>query len=212
MIQKRISTSYTSDKAEGFDFTFEPLEDTIKVIKTESGYTIKYITRDNDPIDPRGNDHLGTMAFFHNRYDLGDKDHGIKCDDYKSWTEMEKALIQNHDAYMVIPVYMYDHSGITISAGGFSHIDSARWDWGQIGFIFISREKVLKEYNKLGKKTRDTVRGVLLAEIEEYDLYLTGEGYGVIAEMYNDDKVQIDDESVWGYLGIESAKECFEEV
>lgn len=211
MVKKHTATVYTSDKAEGFELTFEPVEDTIKVTKTDTGYTVKYATSDDDGIDPRDDDNRGIMAFFHSRYNLGDKDHGVNKDDYSSWGAMEKALVK-HGAYMVIPVFMYDHSGITIRAGhGFGDIDSAGWDWGQIGFIYVTKEKVLKEYKKLGKKTRDTVKKVLLGEIETYDLYLRGESYGIVSETYDNEKVQIDHDSCWGCLGIESVEEIMKE-
>ena len=39
-------------------------------------------------------------------------------------------------------LYLYDHSGITMSTGSFC--DS--WDSGQVGFIYVTKEDIEKEY------------------------------------------------------------------
>ena len=62
---------------------------------------------------------------------------------FQSWNELENHLIKKN-AFIVLPIYMYDHSGITISVNPFS----CPWDSGQIGFIYISKEKARKEYSK----------------------------------------------------------------
>jgi len=211
----KTRTHYVTDKAEGFELRFEPVEDSITVEKTDEGFTVKYlILDDNDQTNnPRENcDELGTMACFHRRYDLGDKNHGINSDDYSGWAVMEKALIKA-GAYVVLPLYLFDHSGITMSVDPerFRACDSAGWDWGQVGFIFVNKDKVRKEYGKLGKKTRERVTSVLLAEVETYDMYLRGEVYCCVRETFNPDKVQIDYDTCGGYIGEKYALEALKE-
>ena len=166
-------------------------------------YKIEVI-QDESPSSPREDDNLGTMVCFHNRYDLGDE-HNYKSGDYNGWDEMENNIIKNENVGVILPLYLYDHSGITISTSPFS----CNWDSGKIGFIFISKEKMLKEYGgKIVTQTlKDKVEGYLKSEIEIYDQYLTGDVYGYrVSEVTtcsegHEHETEID--SCWGYYGQE---------
>ena len=85
-------------------------------------------------------DNLGKMVCFHKRYSLGD-DHDIHHDDFNGWDEMGEHLTKGHDAVIILPLYLYDHSGITIQTTPFS----CPWDSGQVGFIYMDRETILRE-------------------------------------------------------------------
>jgi hypothetical protein len=167
-------------------------------------YKIEVI-QDESPSSPREDDNLGTMVCFHGRYDLGDK-HNYKSGDYNGWDEMEKNIIKNENVGVILPLYLYDHSGITISTSPFS----CNWDSGQIGFIFISKEKMLKEYGgKIVTQTlKDKVEGYLKSEVETYDQYLTGDVYGYrVSEVKtcsegHEHEEELD--SCWGYYGQEN--------
>ena len=167
----------------------------------------KYITRtyqDESPESPRCWDNLGTMVCFHKRYDLGDK-HNYKHGDYESWDEMEKDIIKNENVGVILPLYLYDHSGITMNTTGFS----CDWDSGKVGFIFISKEKMLQEYGGkiVTQKLKDRVSGYLKGEVETYDQYLTGDVYGYrvfkveTCELGCDHEEELD--SCWGFYGEE---------
>ena len=130
-------------------------------------YELK-IEQDNDPINPRTDwDNLGTMVCFHKRYELGDKT-DYRSEDYDSWDELKEGIIKNEGEVVILPLYLYDHSGITISTSSFS----CRWDSGQVGFIFVSKYKIKKEGIDESK-----VEEYLKGEVETYDKYLTGEVY-----------------------------------
>lgn len=75
-----------------------------------------------------------------------------------------------------LPLYLYDHSGITMRTSAFS----CRWDSGQVGFIYLTREKIQQEWGwkKLTKERREKLYAFMEAEVEEYDHYLTGAVYG----------------------------------
>ena len=126
------------------------------------------IEQDNDPMNPRTEwDNLGTMVCFHNRYDLGDKT-DYRSEDYNGWDELKQGILENEGEVVILPLYLYDHSGITISTSSFS----CRWDSGQIGFIFVSKHTIKKEGIDETK-----VEEYLKGEVETYDKYLTGENY-----------------------------------
>jgi hypothetical protein len=130
-------------------------------------YEIK-IEHDDDPMNPRTEwDNLGTMICFHKGYNLGDKT-DYKSSDYESWEELKDAIIENEGEVIILPLYLYDHSGITISTSPFS----CRWDSGQIGYIFVSKDKIKKE-----GIDEDEVVEYLKNEVKTYDQYITGDVY-----------------------------------
>lgn len=150
-------------------------------------YTIEH---DDNPMNPRREfDNLGTMYCEHRRYDLGDKD----ADDPRQLDQRTIAVM--------LPLFLYDHSGITMNTTGFY----CPWDSGQVGVIYITREKVLKEYGwkVLTKQRKEKLAQYLNAEVETYDQYLTGEVYGYI--ITDDEGEEV--ESCWGFYGEEYCEE-----
>jgi hypothetical protein len=126
------------------------------------------IEHDDDPMNPRTEwDNLGTMLCFHKGYNLGDKT-DYRSSDYESWEELKDAIIENEGEVIILPLYLYDHSGITISTSPFS----CRWDSGQIGYIFVSKDKIKKE-----GMDEDKVIEYLKNEVTTYDQYITGDMY-----------------------------------
>ena len=130
-------------------------------------YELK-IVQDTDPESPRTWDNLGTMVCFHKSYELGDKT-DYRSEDYDSWEELEEGIIKNEGEVVILPLYLYDHSGITISTSSFND----RRDSGRIGFIFVSKYKIKKEGIDETK-----VEEYLKGEVSTYDQYLTGDVWG----------------------------------
>ena len=164
--------------------------------KTIGKYKIEII-QDESPFSPREDDNLGTMVCFHNRYTLGDK-HDYNSDNYRGWDEMKDAISETENVGVILPLYLYDHSGITISTTPFS----CQWDSGQIGFIFISKEKIKEEYSttRVHKKLVKQVTEYLENKVKEYDQYLRGEVYGFrITDTTNGEEI----DSCWGVYGEE---------
>lgn len=157
-----------------------------------SNYRLE-ISQDLDTESPRERDNLGTMVCFHRNYLLGDK-HSYQSRDFNGWDDLEKQIEKDHGPSLILPLYLFDHSGLSISTSPFS----CRWDSGQIGFIFVSKENIRKEYGKkiVSKKLRETAIGYLENEVKTYDQYLTGDVYGF--QLFRDDE-EID--SCWGFYG-----------
>ena len=162
------------------------------------------IHQDEFPESPREWDNLGKMVCFHGRYDLGDK-HDYDHNDYNGWEEMKNAIIKEEDVCVILPLYLYDHSGITMSTSPFS----CQWDSGQVGWIFVSKKDVRKEYGvkRIDQKLIDKVTEVLVGEVKTYNMYLMGDVYGYkIYEVStcskgHEHKEELD--SCWGYYGNE---------
>jgi len=162
--------------------------------KNEVVTTIRF---DECGFDPRKDwDNFGTMVCLHRRYSLGDVQN-IAIED--------ACTIENDKNNICLPIYMYDHSGITLSTTPFS----CPWDSGKLGFIYVSKEKVRKEYNtsRITKILRQKVLEILKSEVETYDHYVRGEVYGVILSK---DGEEI--ESTWGIIGYENAQELANEM
>lgn len=96
-----------------------------------------------------------------------------------------------------LPLYLYDHSGITMSTGSFND----PWDSGQVGFIYTSKEVVLRELCDVNEENwRETAVKLMKADVEAYDQYLTDDVYGFIT--YEDVDGEWEEvESVWGFFG-----------
>lgn len=154
------------------------------------------IKQDLYPSNPREDDNLTKMVCFHSRYNLGDSNTGYKSSNYDSWDELKKDIIRKEKAVVILPIYMYDHSGITIATTPFS----CRWDSGQIGFIFINGDVARENYNvkRINKKLKELITKVLLSEINVYDQYLTGDVYRY--EVYNLENAESID-SCSGFFG-----------
>lgn len=142
--------------------------------KLKDGHILQ-LFQDSWAESPRTWDNLGTMAIFHKRYNFGDEV-DFTADDFGGWGEMQKHIIKNLNAALCIPIYMYEHSGITISCDSFS----CPWDSGQIGFIYVTKEKLRKEYNvkNITAEVMKKAENCLKHEIKIMDQYVQGNVYG----------------------------------
>ena len=160
---------------------------------------------DESPQDPREDDNLGTMVCWHRSYRLGDRNGFGEPNDFMGWWEDEGG-----EDGVLLPLYLYDHSGITMSTQPFS----CPWDSGQVGYIYATREKILEEYKKeieeewsrsaylgikqsIPKEVQNRVRALLVSEVELYDCYLRGDVYGYIITDADGDH----QDSCWGFYG-----------
>lgn len=141
--------------------------------KLNDGHILQ-IFQDSWADSPRSWDNLGTMAIFHKRYNFGDKIN-FSADDFSSWTEMEEYIETELKAVVYMPIYMYDHSGITINTTGFS----CPWDSGQVGFIYVTEQEMKKEFgDSYTDQDIEKAKQILLNEVKTMDEYLQGEVYG----------------------------------
>ena len=150
--------------------------------------------------DPREiMDNFGKMICFHKRYNLGDK-HNYSDDEYfleeitgmdLCINSLEAMLNKFNRENIALPLFLYDHSGITISTSTYS----CPWDSGRVGVIYKPKNEVRKVYNvkRISEKLRQEVLDILQSEVKIYDDYLTGNCYGYMIEKTGD--------SVWGFYG-----------
>lgn len=163
-------------------------------IYERNGLEVK-IYYDTDPESPREWDNFGTMICAHRSYNLGDEQANFS--DYHSWEHIkDELLIEERKAVIILPLGLYDHSGITMYVGD----QHDRWDGGQVGFIYCTQEDIDREFDGNKEKAESCLRG----EVKTYDMYLTGDVYGfVVTNPKNDEEV----DSCWGFYGTESVIE-----
>ena len=115
-----------------------------------------------------------------------------------------KELLAERDDAVILPLYLYDHSGLAMSTGSFvGRAVHAEWDSGQVGYIYADRDMIQKEYGKISPETVKCAETVLEGEVNDFDLYLRGECYGF--RLFKDGD---EEDACWGFLGeIDDIKE-----
>lgn len=91
---------------------------------------------------------------------------------------------------VIRPLYMYDHSGVTVSTTPFND----RWDSGQVGFVFYVKEDSFTpgELRRWTAKKQKEALNIIEADVHMLDCYLRGDVWGY----------EISDEgSCWGFFG-----------
>jgi len=152
-----------------------------------NGKTVEVLL-DTDPLNPRHDwEHDSLMLCFHRRYTLGDTNTGYNEGDFDNWQEVYDQL-RLDDYQTILALYLYDHSGISISARSFlGRAPHAEWDSGQVGFI---------AHKEAGMES------LLESEVKEYDHYLTGEVYAYrVYEKTKCESCHHEDEEVYEYCG-----------
>lgn len=166
---------------------------------------------DDMSVDPRSWDNLGTIVTWHRRYNLGDEqpkegvekwrenlaielggeevyDKMVDIDEdadigiREAKEKINDIIVETlEDKIVELPVYIYDHSGITINTSGYS----SPWDSGQLGYIYATFEDA-KEWFKSRMKEGESIKSrkwfdriieVLQAEIKTYDQYICNDVY-----------------------------------
>lgn len=143
--------------------------------------------------DPRNWPNTGTMACYHSRYSLGDPPKS-----QPSIVELEEILAR--PGTIALPLYLYDHSGLSMSAGKDQWPFNCPWDSGKVGYIYVTAEDIRQhwKWERITERRRAFIEEVLQREVAVYDSYLRGEIYGWTV-CTKDDGEQVD--SCWGYVG-----------
>jgi hypothetical protein len=158
------------------------------------------------------------MFCLHRRYQLGDVGgRPNKLNGKTEWCELNRMTEPSEfeawwrrttkGTYAIrLPLFLYDHSGITISTAPFS----CPWDSGQVGFIFITADKIRREYMKkrISPEVRNRARMALEQEVKTYDAFLRNEFVGITVKLGDEE------EAVGGFddrdYAIKEAKEIID--
>lgn len=170
--------------------------------EVHQGHIIK-IYHDPDAESPREWSNLGTLFCWHRRYRLGDSHQydsheaflrdlaGVSAQSQLSMGQLRERAERKS---ILLPVFLYDHSGLAMNTIGFH----CPWDSGQVGFVYVTLEAVRKEFGvkRVTKALREQAEDILRAEIVTFDAYLGGRVYGYVIEA---DGEEID--ACWGFVG-----------
>lgn len=171
-------------------------------VETYKGHVIK-IYHDPDPESPREWSNLGTLICWHRRYRLGDSH---RFDSPKAFLRDRAGVSDQSDLSMdqlreradrkavLLPVFLYDHSGLAMNTIGFH----CPWDSGQVGYVYVTLDAVREEFGvkRVTKAMREKAAEILCGEIVSYDAYLGGRVYGYVIEQ---DGEEVD--ACWGFVG-----------
>lgn len=152
------------------------------IISAEDDNYVLEIGYDEHAESPRQWDNLGTIISWHRRYEFTDANcvaaSGWRKRNTWSWEEFEEWWNDGH-AGIRLPIYMLDHSGLSVSTKPFG----CRFDSGLLGWIYITCD-VLTDIIERRKNDGDTEEFVrkemehhLHNEVEALDRFLRGEIY-----------------------------------
>lgn len=133
---------------------------------------------------PRDWDNLG-MICVSKRCRYTNDESGLA--DELTWSDRKadmKTLEQK--GFIVLPLSVYDHSGVHIYIGG----KCDAWDSGQIGWYIVSKDRIRKEYGvkRISKKLLEKVEVIMENEVKTYNAYYNGEVYQFTLT-HNDEEV-----------------------
>jgi hypothetical protein len=145
----------------------------METFKLTNGRTLT-MKQDQWADNPRSWDNLSKVILFGGKKSLGDN-HSIDSSRFANWEQNKKGVEREYNVAIIKPVYMYSHSGETISTSPFS----CRFDSGQIGWVLVTKEDIRKAYTIKNVMQRyiDDAEKVLEGEIETLDQYVSGEVY-----------------------------------
>lgn len=163
------------------------------------GMTIQ-ICYDLNAESPREWDNVGTIYSNHMDYNPD----GHKIDEIEN-EEGELVSEELDRRFIWLPVYYYEHSGLTVSTRrDYPYNDG--WDSGLFGIIAVEKEMVRNDWGwkAITKERREQILRGLEGEIEIFDSYCRGEVYGFVVEDESEERV----ESCGGYYGDEGMKDA----
>jgi hypothetical protein len=192
MIKKTVTTTYTDEN--DFIYTFDPIEESIKVKKVTDGYEVKYLTHDENSEAPNEWDNNNLfLVNFHDSFWVEKKDIIPKHVLIK-WYQGFKIDLEKR--FHIFKLSCLVHGGVWLSLGESFSCDPGGWDTSHVGAVLVSRESV-----KLKAKARKFAEGL----VDTWNQYLTNDVYCCVKETYNESKEQTDYDVVGGYYGLETA-------
>jgi hypothetical protein len=141
------------------------------------------------------------MLCWHRNYSLGDKHsygdiHDVLYDlceqhnldtsiceyraDENTARQRDRRIMEDLKDHVCIKfLYLYDHSGITISLDDFRD----PWDSGIVGVIYMDKETTLENFPNADEDTWYVIAEEHIRdEVREYDQWITGDIYGYLLE------------------------------
>lgn len=199
----------------------------------EYQYTL-VISPDSHSENPREWDNLGTFVSFDRNSSGADEVYNHDPEQYliemieEFKAGFEQAMLDKEELptfgelleiaekyYIILPVFKYEHSGVSYNTTGFSCL----YDSGQIGFIYVSKEGLREKccWKRITKGRIAIANEILASEIKLFSQWASGSVYGFQLYYHDVEKpyTSVDEQDAcWGFHhdwapdSLEALKEC----
>jgi hypothetical protein len=134
------------------------------------------ISYDEIADSPRSWDNLGTICVSRACRYVSNEATALADSDVLEWcdAEIDKKALEDR-GYIVLPLSVYDHSGVSFYIGG----KRDRWDSGQIGWYIASKDDIRKAYNvkRITNRILEKAKHLMESEIQTFNAYVNGQVY-----------------------------------
>lgn len=165
-----------------------------RTIECDEGIVVKIYPDDSAENPIVEFDGEANVSVWHRHYDFGNNH------DFNTPKAFEEACDQpdnqpagcalDQSPVILLPVYLYDHSGLTVNTTGFSCL----WDSGQVGWVWVTLAQAQQRW---GTTDEDQILDRLRGTVKLLDHYLTGNVYGFVIEDREGKRL----DSCWGFYG-----------
>lgn len=127
------------------------------------------IVQDDCTYSPRENANAGILCI--SNKNVTNETDDFKVEDHKDWDGVERWLQTKKGAIAMLPVFVYDHGGITIST-------TPSWDcWDErhVGYYYTTKQNFQDCVG--GELDANNIKQVLESEIKELNQYFRGDVY-----------------------------------
>jgi hypothetical protein len=202
---RKITTTRYIDSDTGQEYQFDPVEGTITIESTDTGYKMKYLTQDNNPISPQEDFEDSNCFLVHYHRDFQVSHDIVTKDILKEWYQGSNPEVLKE--YYVFPVTALIHSGVwlKLDRNGFSE-DPGGWDTSHVGAILVKKTKFGRGGVQF-EHTEDKAKTIAENLLETWNQYLLGEVYCCVVEYLNDKKKMTDYDICSNFYELEYAKE-----
>ena len=167
--------------------------------------------------NPRDCDNLGTILIAHNKaHWIANRDSAVDTSiplgnsPYEHWDNIrrEQLNLKKSDIAIAYPITKYEHGAISLSLGY-----TQGWDYGVVGFVYVTKETLRKEYGvkRITKSIIEYAENRLQEELDMLTAWLNGDCYGWQIKEYalTDDGLDWEEvdtlDACWGYLDQDQA-------
>lgn len=162
---------------------------------------------DDCPFSPREDDDGNVSAFYFETKSLKINELGIDNSEANSWEDIEKLIKSKYgsDIALIKPVWMYKHSGVSLS-----YSQTCKFDSGKIGFSVLLKSKIRKLHNikKVTQKYIKQEEKMMDSELSLYSKWLDGDVYRVEILDQNEEEI----ENCGSFYGLDDAIEFSNEI
>ena len=166
------------------------------------GFVIGYLQQDSDCQNPLTDcDGMGEIRSLRSRHN--------------NHISIEEAKDLLRDK-MVVPLIYYEHGGCAWYVCG-EEFWAPHMDWDNVSFAGVwvpdqcCREEIVARSRKRHIKYYEAARELAKQACESYTSWLNGDCYGIVTERFDEKGEFQDDDSCWGFVGFDYAKQSLEE-